>query len=152
MDGFKNMIRAQILCSGEVGNGTGDFENAVVGAGREVELLHGLFKEHGAFFRDDAVLAHDLGAHVGVGAGHGKAEKSGFLKIATVHDALANGGGRFGFLVGCELFIVNEGDFDVEVDAVEEGAGNLGAIGFNLARAAAALTDRVSIKPTRAGI
>ena len=50
------------------------------------------------------------------------------------------------------MFVVDEGDFDVEINAVEERAGNLGAIGFDLAGTTAALADWVAKEAAGAGI
>jgi len=45
----------------------GDFEDAVVGAGGEVHLFHGLFEVAGGFGVEGAVFADLFRAHGGVG-------------------------------------------------------------------------------------
>lgn len=44
LDGFEEVAGLDVFGVGEVGDGAGDFEDAVVGAGREGELLHGLLE------------------------------------------------------------------------------------------------------------
>lgn len=72
LDRFEDVVGAELVLSGEVGDGAGDLEDAIVGAGGEIELLHSLLEELGALGGDFAVLAHDFGAHIGVGAGAGE--------------------------------------------------------------------------------
>ena len=71
MDGFENVIGAEVVRPGKVGNSPGYLQNTIVGAGRKIELLHGLLEEHGAPGADHAMLAHDLGSHIGVGSHFG---------------------------------------------------------------------------------
>ena len=52
---------------GEVGDGAGDFEDAVVGAGGEALLLHGAFEEAFGVGGELTKLADLAGAHLGVG-------------------------------------------------------------------------------------
>ena len=42
LDGFEDVVGGDVIQRGEVGQGAGDFEDAVVGAGAEVEVGHGL--------------------------------------------------------------------------------------------------------------
>jgi len=67
LDGLKNMMTFDFFGSGEVGEGVGDFEDAVVGAGGEVHLLHGLFEVALAFGIEGAVFADVFRVHGGVG-------------------------------------------------------------------------------------
>ena len=41
-DSFEDVVGGDVIQRGEVGQGAGDFEDAVVGAGAEVEVGHGL--------------------------------------------------------------------------------------------------------------
>ena len=40
-DGFSDMVALDVLTAGEVGDGAGDFDNALIGSGGEVEVGHG---------------------------------------------------------------------------------------------------------------
>ena len=152
MDGLEDVVGAELPCPGEIGDGAGDLENAIVGAGGEVEGLHRLFEKLGTLGVDGAVLTHNLGTHIGVGADVGKFGKAGALEIAASHDALAHGGGGLALFIRGELLVVDEGDFDVEIDAVEKGAGNLGAVGYDLTGTTTALADGIAIEAAGARI
>ena len=67
LDGFHDLGGADVFFAGEVGEGAGDFEDAVVGAGGEVEGFHRLFEKVGGVFVELAMGAHLAGGHGGVG-------------------------------------------------------------------------------------
>jgi len=78
--------------AGQVGDGAGDLENPVVGAGGQVELLHRLLQQV-AERRVEVTMLLDLGlGHAGVGLHRGRV-KTGALHGAGSFDARANGGG-----------------------------------------------------------
>lgn len=54
---FADMDWLDLLGAGKVGNGAGDFQNAVVGTGTHIELRHGFFKVRQAFAVDGAILS-----------------------------------------------------------------------------------------------
>ncbi len=66
VDGFEEVIGGDVWVGGEVGEGAGDLEDAVVGAGREVHLVHGVFEEVAAVVVEGGVEFHDAGRHGGV--------------------------------------------------------------------------------------
>lgn len=112
--------------TGQVGYGSRDLEDAVVGACGEALLLHGALEEAFGVGAEFAVLANLAGAHLCVGVGAGFAG-FGFLGealglgVAGVENALADGGGVFAGGAGAEFAVLDGGDLDVDVDAVEEG-------------------------------
>ena len=67
LDGFKDLVAGDVLFPCEIRQGAGDFQDAVVGAGGEVHLLHGVFEIAAGFGVELAALAHLLRAHGGVG-------------------------------------------------------------------------------------
>ena len=69
-----------------------------------------------------------------------------------MHHPVAHICGGFALFIGGELFVVNEGNFDVEINAIEERAGDFGAVVFDLTWATAALANGISEKPARTGI
>ncbi len=125
----------------EVSDCTGDFADFVVGAGAEAELGHCLFEEHFTGLVEFAVfsylaMAHSRVSHSGC-AGVAVAEAGG-LDFACSGYALADGGGveLAGFVA--ELLEAYGGDVDVDIDAVDEWAGDFGDVFFDLSRRAAA--------------
>jgi hypothetical protein len=67
LDRFANVFALDAVAAGEVGDGSCDFEDAVVGAGGEVHLFHGVFEVANTDGIEGAVLAHELGGHGGIG-------------------------------------------------------------------------------------
>ena len=66
LDGFKEMVRFDAFGTGEIGNRPCDFENAVVGARGETELLHCMLKQIAEGSVDRAVFADLRLIHAGV--------------------------------------------------------------------------------------
>ena len=117
-----------------------------MGAGGEIHLLHGMFKVASAFGIQLAALADLLGTHGGVG-GDAFGFKTANLDLPRLRDPLANNSGGFaGGAFGGQLAEVNQRDFDMDVDAVKQGAGDLLAVVFDLSDGAAALPFTVSVK------
>ena len=94
MDGLEEVVGGDRVGAGEVGDGARDLEDAVVGAGGEVELLHGLLEKLAERRIDGAMLADLRVRHAGVGAG-ARAGEAGALAEARGLDAGADGGRRF---------------------------------------------------------
>ena len=71
LDGFGDVGDGNGGGGGQVGDGAGYFEDAVVGAGAEALLLHGAFEEAFGVGGEFAEGADLLGGHLGVGEGGG---------------------------------------------------------------------------------
>lgn len=143
MDGLEEVGRGDDFGPGEVGDGAGDLEDAIVGAGGKVELLHGLLQEVAERVVDGAVLARLPVTHAGV-AGGGRTSEAGDLAVAGQAHAFADGGGGFALGGGAEFVDGEGGSLDVEVDAVEERTADAGAVALDLRRRAAALVAGVA--------
>jgi hypothetical protein len=74
------------------------------------------------------------------------------LDGAGLFDSVANGCGGFALLGGGEGFVVDKWDFDMEVDAVEEGSADALAVFLDEGWAAAAFAFGVAIVTAGAGI
>ena len=105
----------------DVGNGAGEAEDLVVGAGGEAKLVHGLAEEGFAGVVEGTITADVAGRHAGIGDGGVGAETLS-LEGSCGEDLGAHVGGRSAGAVGAELAISDGRDVDVEVDAVNEGA------------------------------
>ena len=116
LDGFEDLVAGDLLFPSEIGQGAGDFQNAVVGAGGEVHLLHGVLQVAGAFGIELAVSANLTSAHGGVG-GEFVGFESADLDVTRGGDALPDRGGGFaGDGVRSDFAEINDGHFDVDVD------------------------------------
>ena len=66
LDGLADMVGGDAFAGGEVGDGAGDFEDAVVGAGAEVEVLHGVAEHFEGGIVDGAEFFDLAVRHAGV--------------------------------------------------------------------------------------
>ena len=133
----------------EVGDGARDFEDAVVGAGAEIELVHGGAQEFQGIVVELAVDFERLAGHPGVAGDGGGSVKALLLDGAGGEDAFANGGGGLGGVLGGEFLEMDGGDFHMDVDAVEQRAGDALAVALDLHGGAAALAFEVAKEPAR---
>jgi hypothetical protein len=95
---------------------------------------------------------HDAGRHGGIAADVWLADKTVRLHGAGGFDAGADGVGRFPGVGAIEVAELDGRDFDVDVDAVEERAGEALAIRAELIRGAPALAFRIAEVAAGAGI
>jgi len=129
----------------EVGEGAGDLEDAVVGAGGEIEVVHRLLQQGVGLGFELAVLADELGGHGAVGGDSGVLGKTLLLDEPAALHPLADGLRILAAAIAArQLFVVHGRDFDVEVDAVEQRAGDPLAVFLDLAGGTAAFPFRVT--------
>ena len=133
--------RADVFAAGQISDGARQFEDAVVGARRKLELVHGGLHQRLAGVVQLAEFAHFGGTHVGVAGGGvgggvfeaGVLRETDVIRLYEEAFALALAGGfdalahRFGWFAGspvAELLIFDARDFDVDVDAIHQRAGD----------------------------
>ena len=149
----------------EVGDGAGEFEDAMEGAGAQLQLRHRRLDERFARLVEFAVLAHLGRSHVGVGLVQEAAVALGqegifgqrlrqavALDGAGGLDAGANGAAGFAEAVSEELVVVDARDVNVDVDAVEERAGDALLVACDGSRTTGTFFLRVIGPTTWAGI
>jgi hypothetical protein len=88
-----------------------------------------------------------LGGHPGVAADLWRFREAGLLDFADPLDAVADRSGGFAGGVAGEVLVFDGGDFDVDIDAVEEGAGDAVAVALDLGGAAASSIGRKDTAP-----
>ncbi len=150
LDRFGDVVRADLLLRVEIGDGPRDFQYPVISARAEIQLRHGHF--HHAF-RIRAELAERLDlarAHARVRASLPFAAETLALNFPHTSHPRADGGGRFGRLVARHFAILHRGHFDVDVDAIEQRAGDAVAVALHLHGRAAAIALRIAEVSARA--
>jgi hypothetical protein len=104
---LRDVLRLQVRRIVKVSDGSGYFQDAVVGARAQALLGHGAFEEAFAVGGEFAVGADVAGGHLGVAveffAGTGEA---GDLLLAGADDAFTNFGGVLRFVGGAHFFEV----------------------------------------------
>jgi hypothetical protein len=130
----------------QVGDGAGDFENAVVGAGGEAHPTDRHFERALAGIVECADLADIAGRHAGV------VESARALYGAGLFHAGADFRRRLGSGIATQFLKGDGWNLDVDIDAVEQGAADLAQIVRDLARGAAALASGIAVEAALAGV
>ena len=94
------MVVEDVGAGFEVGDGAGDFEDAVVGAGGHVHALHGVAKLFQAGGVRLGVFVEQGGGHLGVAVDAGFVLEAALLQHPGGDDALADGGAGFAWGLG----------------------------------------------------
>lgn len=84
------MVGLDVLATVEVGDGAGNFQDAVVGTSREAELVHGGFQNVAARLVKFAVFLDKLRSHLRVGVDGREIRVAFFLYLSRFDDALAH--------------------------------------------------------------
>ena len=135
----------------QVGDGAGQLENTVEGAGGEVELLHG-GTQQALCWRLDLAKFPDLhGCHLGIADKFGALEPF-LLNLSGGFDTAAYLIRAFAHRIIGKLFVFHTGDFYEDVDAIQERAAKPLLITRDFSGGAFAFLDRVSEIATGAGV
>ncbi len=143
---FRQVLGGDALLAVQVGDGAGDFEDAVVGAGAQAQPADGHFQRALAGLVEGAELAEKPGRDVGV------VEAALVLEGVGTLDTPAHFGGGNAFARAAQLLVGDGRHFDVEVDAVEQGAAELAEIALDDGPGAAAFAGGVAIEAARAPV
>ena len=122
LDGFADVLGGDFFGAGEVGDGTRDLEDAVVGARAEVELAQRHAQEAFAVGIERDERFQVLRAHLRVAADLAFGRKALVLNLPRLEDAVADVGGAFRGVGAQQRLVLDGGNFDVDVDAVEQRA------------------------------
>ena len=142
---------ADIFISGQVGDGEGNFENAVVGPGAKTELCHRRLQELLGICADGAEFLYLPRPHLGVGVDFAALEAEELPLPGMSHpfpDALR----ALPFRPGDDVLEFDLGDIDLDVDPVEKRPGDLGVIFLSLRVRAIILPPRQSSEYVFAGL
>jgi len=136
----------------EVGDGAGDFEDAVVGSRAHVHALHGVFQLLQAGGVGLGVFVEQGWGHLGVAVDAGFVLEAAFLEHPRGDDALTDGGRGLAWGLGRHLVKIDGLDLDLQVDAVEQRARNLAHVVGALVLVADAFLLGMPIVPARTRI
>jgi len=119
---FAEMGGVHFFRPGEIGDGTGDFQDAVVSAGAEIEFAERHAQQAFAFGVERDKGLDVLRAHLRVAADLAFGRKALVLNLPRLEDAVADVGGAFRGVGAQQRLVLDGGNFDVDVDAVEQRA------------------------------
>ncbi len=143
------MRRTDAFDPGEIRNRASDLQDPGIGTCREPELRHGALDERGAGRVRARAGLKLAGIHLGVAPGGAEAH---VLTLASPRDPRRDRDGRFAARRTAELAVSHRGHVDVQVDPIQEGAGEPRVVVRQLIRCAAAAAQRVAFEAARAGI
>jgi hypothetical protein len=146
LDRLGQMLGGDTFIVVEVGDGAGDFEDAIMGARAQPHAPHRHFERAFAGGIELAQPPQVAGRDVGV------IVAASLLDRPRGTDAIAHLGGRNTAILSTQLLIRHGGHFDVQIDAVQQRAAELAQIALDNGAGAAALMRGVAVKSTRAGV
>ena len=133
--------------AGQVGNGAGHFQGAVRGAGAPAQALGGGLGKAGGFGLQMQIFIQRLPGQILIG--HALPRQRA---LAGGGAARAYGGAAFARRGGQQLGGGQGGHFHVQVDAVQQRAGELALVAGDLVWRAAAGMARIAQVAARAGV
>lgn len=145
------MGRIDLLSSSEISDGAGYFNDPIVSAGGEGELLHRLLEQVAQFRLERAELFQLSGGHSRIGGDTGALEALALALPGEFH-AGPNGRGIFPRLIVAQFGDRERGGLDVQIDAVEQWTADAGAVALDLGGGTAAFVLRVAEVAAGAGI
>src|SRR5262249_31329528 len=151
LDRFGDMGGLDFFGAGEIGDGAADFEDPAVGAGAQAQFVDRGFEQSLGIVIHGTIALDISGAHLGVGM------DVSFLKtleldVTSLIDTLANHLRGFPSIATGEILIAYRRHFDLNIDSVEERAGDARAIALDLQRRADAFFLRVGKKAAGARV
>ncbi len=128
----------------QVGDGARELQDPVIGASGESHLAHGRAEQRLSGIVQRCVLAQLLRSHVSIRQ-QTAAGEARCLDLARPLHALPDGSGELARTAIGKLLVGNAGDFEVDVDAVQQGSADPLLVATNGARGARAGTPRVAM-------
>ena len=151
-DGFHDVVLADLDAAVEVGDGAGDFQDAVVSAGAHVHLSDGFAEFFHSFGIGFGVFVQQGGGHLGVAVHAWVVLESQTLDGARFDDSLTDRRTWLAWLLARHLLEVDRLNLHLQVNSIQQWTTNLAHILMPLMRRAYALLGGVSIVTTRARI
>lgn len=137
------MLLVDLLAAFQVGDGAGHLEDAVVGAGRETEAVGYHLQHPVAVGVQFAEFLDEARRHLGIAMDFGAAVAL-LLNMAGALDPPGDVGRTFRLAAISKIAILDRRHLDVDVDAVQQRAGNAGTVAVDGDGGAGAGVDRVS--------
>ena len=151
LDRFGEMGGGDLLFAGQVGDRPGDLERTVISPGAEAKPVDRRFKEFFSFPVDAAVGLDLSRPHLGIGI-HSPSRKTVELSLSGPDDPIPDRLRALPFGLRDDVLELDPGDFDLDVDAVEEGTGDLRIIAAPLGLGALGVPVRRAAEDVLAGL
>src|SRR5207249_6909258 len=116
---LRNMIRCDELTLGKVSNRSRQLQHTMKCSGRQMQLLHRGLEQFLGGWLDVTAVAYFGGSHFCIAGQFATGEALKLALTSGLHTSANDGGGLHLALVG-ELFIIDAGNLNVNIDAVEQ--------------------------------
>lgn len=146
-----DMLRLYVFAARHVRDGAGHLEDAVVSPRGEPHALEGRFQQGARAVGQGTEFLQPSGGDAGV-AGDARPLKTAALDRPHGVDPFPDGGGGFRLFRGGELAELHRRHLDMQIDAVEQGAGDPGKIPLRGGGGAGAGAGGMPEIPARAGV
>src|SRR5690606_18962808 len=148
---FRNVFAENLFCACQVCNRAGNFQAAVVGAGRKYQLDDCLFQQLSRCLAQLAVLPDLDRSHLSVTKDRSRLLEAPKLNLPSRQHPFGNGSGRFRAGVSCQFIVLHLRYFDVDIDPVQQRPGDLIQITVDQGRSADTFLQEQSKVPAGAG-
>ena len=146
------MSGREFVGAGQVGDGASDLENAVVGAGGETQAADGLPEQPFDRLSDGTVAPQVARGHVGVGVqATAVAEALPLTDPGPLHSQSHGGAGFLGVRAH-QVVVGHRRHLEVDVDPVQQGTGDAGAVALDVHVGTPAGVDAVAEVAAGAGV
>jgi len=126
----------------EVGNGSGNLKNPVVGTGGQSQFIDGRFQQRSGIIIDLAVFLDVTAAHLGVGVNLGSGKPFG-LDSASRGRPFADVFRGLCFPLFSKILVGDGRNLHVDIDPIQKRTGYFGSVSVNMAVAAPAGMFRI---------
>jgi len=138
------MFGRDLIVGLQVGDGAGYFQDAIVGAGAEIQFGHRDANQLLGFVGEFAVLFDLARAHARVAVDFFVGTKARLLALARATDAIPDRGGAFFGAGAANVAVFHRRNFDMEIDAIEQRSGDSLAVTLDLERTTAAFAFQIA--------
>ncbi len=152
LNSLTNVMGTQGAGPLQVRDGPRDFEHTIVCPGGERQAGHGPFENPGRLFIQGAPAPDLSGPHLAVRPYVCSTPKTSMLPLPSSGNAGADGVARLGGADRSQVFDWHGGHLDMEIDAVQQGAGDPRPIPGHVSRIARAPVAFRTVHPTRAPV
>jgi hypothetical protein len=149
LDGFGDVFAGDVFTPGKIGNRAGDFQDSIVGARAQFEVSHGEFQQFHGVGIDGAMALEFAAAHAGVAGELWFGGEARMLALPGGHDAFANLRGGFAGALAGDFAKLHLRHFNVEINAVEQWAGDTAKIVLDFAGRASRLMRHFPVRGAR---
>ena len=138
------MLRRDLSLAIEISDSARNFQNPIVSAGAQVQFVHGYANQVLRILSEFAVLLKLARGHASIAVYFCVAAKPLLLTLTRANNALTDRGRRLFSALAGDVPILHGWDFNVQIDTVQQRAGDALSITLHLGGTATAFAFEVA--------